>query len=312
MNSGGLVDGCRSWGDVVSVRVRMLAMVVVVLVVLAGAGRARAGVVHHLQGAFAVFSGCPLNDPLVFKCVVVTTTSGELRLGDMVVPITKTFESLRGGYGESSRSTGHIASFFPPEEGVPMQPMPLPIPGGLTGVLEASLLPSSLRATFNGFVKAGLGGLTATVEVAGPASAIRFSEFNAGAEEGLALEESVKIKLTNPFLGEDCYIGSASDPIVLQATTGETSPLPPGKPIKGQSGTAQVLEEAYIARLVGNVDVASSFVVPAASGCGGSLAPLIDRAIDARIGLPSPAGRNAVILYNIAEIATPVAVIDHE
>jgi hypothetical protein len=298
--------------DVVVRRAWVLAMVVTLLVVLAGAGRARAGVVHHPQGAFAVFSSCPLNDPLVFKCVVVTTTSGELRLGDLVVPITKTFESLRGGYGDSNRSTGHMASFFPPEDGVPIQLMPLPIPGGLTGVLEASLLPSSLRATFDGFVKTGLGGLTATLELAGSASAVRFSEFNSLTEEGVALEEPVKIKLTNPFLGEDCFIGSSADPIVLQATSGETSPSPPNRPIKGQSGSSQLLDEAELAALAGNVDVASSFAVPAASGCGGSLAPLIDRAIDARVGLPSPAGRNSAILYNAVEIATPMSVMGHE
>jgi hypothetical protein len=291
-------------------RARALVMVVILMVVLAGAGRARAEVVHHPQGAFAVFSDCPLNNPLVFKCVVVNTTGGELLLGDMTVPITKTFEALRGGYGEAVH---RVSSFFAPEGGVPIQPMPLPVPGGLAGVLEPSLLPSSLRATFEDRVEGGLGGLTATMELAGLASgAIRFSEYNATDEEGVALEEPVKLKLTNPFLGEDCYIGSASDPIVVQATTGQTNPPPSGKSLKGQTGTAELIANAGIARLVRNVDVASSFAVPAASGCGGSLAPLVDRAIDARVGLPSPAGRNAAILDNTAEIATPTSVIENE
>jgi hypothetical protein len=300
---------CRG-GGVVGLGARVLALVVVVVVVLAGAGRARAGVTHDPQGAFAVFSDCPLNNPLVFKCTVATTTSGELQLGSMVVPISRTFEVLRGGYGEAVH---RISSFFAPEGGAsPIQPMPLPVPGGLSGVLESSLLPSSLRAAFNGLVAVGLGGLTATMELASPNSAIRFSEYNVFNEEGLVLEEPVKIKLTNPFLGENCYIGSASDPVVVQATTGKTSPPPPNKPIHGTSGLAYFLEEGYIAGLVGNVDVANSFAVPAASGCGGSLAPLIDRAIDARVGLPSPAGRDIAILDNAVEVATPVAVISHE
>jgi hypothetical protein len=286
-------------------RFRLPVVAVVALAVLVGAVPARAEVTHHP----AIFSACPLNNPLVHKCVVAITTGGELRLGNTVVPITKTFEVLRGGFGEAVH---RISPFFAPEYGSPIQPMPLPVPGGLTGVLEPSLLPSSLRAAFDSLGDTGLGGVTATMELAGPASAVRFSEYNTSAEEGVALEEPVKIKLTNVFLGEDCYIGSASDPIVVQATTGETSPPPPNKPIKGQSGTAQLLEEGEIARLVGNVDVASSFAVPAASGCGGSLAPLIDRSIDARVGLPSPAGRNVAILINNAEIATPTAVMEHE
>jgi hypothetical protein len=271
---------------------------------------ASAEVTHHPQGAFAIFSSCPLNDPLVRKCMVATTISGELRLGQMVLPITKTFQVLRGGFGEEAADG--VGPFFPPEDGAPIQPMPLPVPGGLTGVLEPSLLPSSLRAAFDGLGDTGLGGLTATIEVAGPASAISFSEYNVLAEEGVALEVPLKIKLTNSFLGGACYIGSASDPIVVQATTGTTSPPLPNKPLEGKPGFVHLIEKSELVMLTGNVDVASSFAVPAASGCGGSLAPLIDRAIDAKIGLPSPAGRNAAILDNTVEIATPTSVMNHE
>jgi hypothetical protein len=291
-------------------RRRVPVVVVVALAALVGVVPARAEVTHHPQGAFAIFSSCPLNDPLVRKCMVATTTGGELRLDRMVVPITKTFQVMRGGLGEEA--TDGIGAFFPPEDGAPIQPMPLPVPGGLTGVLEPSLLPGSLRAAFDSAGDTGLGGVTATIEVAGPASAISFNEFNALVGGGVALEEPLRIKLTNPFLGEDCYIGSAADPIVVQATTGTTSPPPPNKPLEGKPGYPEGLEEDRLFMLVGNVNVASSFAVPAASGCGGSLAPLIDRLIDAKVGLPSPAGQNAAILDNTPEIATPTSVMEHE
>jgi hypothetical protein len=242
--------------------------------------------------------------------MVATTTSGELRLGQMVVPITKTFQILRGGFGEEAADG--IRPFFAPEDGAPIQPMPLPVPGGLTGVLEPSLLPSSLRAAFANLGDTGLGGLAATIEVAGPASAISLNEFNAQVGEGVALEVPLRIKLTNVFLGEDCYIGSASDPIVMQVTTGTTSPPPPNQPLEGKPGFVNLLEKNELSMVVGNVNVASSFAVPAASGCGGSLAPLIDRAIDAKVGLPSPPGRNAAILDNTVETATSTSVMDHE
>jgi hypothetical protein len=293
-------------------RRRLCAPVVVLLAlaVLAGAVPAGAEVTHHPQGAFAIFSSCPLNNSSVRKCMVATTTGGELRLDRMVLPITKTFQVLRGGLGEEMPDG--TRPFVAPESGAAIQPTPLPIPGGLSGALEPSLLPSSLRTTLDSADDTGLGALTVTIEVAGPASAISFSEYNALLENGVALEVPLRIKLTNPFLGEECYIGSASDPIVVQATTGTTSPLPPNMPLEGKAGYAETLEEGRLAVLTRNVDVADSFAVPTASGCGGSLAPLIDRAIDAKIGLPSPAGRNSAILDNTVELATATSVRNHE
>jgi hypothetical protein len=291
-------------------RLRVPVVVAVALAALVGAVPARAEVTHHPQGAFAIFSSCPLNDPLVVKCMVVTTSGGELRLGHLVVAITKTFQILRGGFGEEAADG--MRPFFPPEDGAPIQPTPLPVPGGLAGMLEPSLLPSSLRAAFDSAGDTGLGGLTATIEVAGPASATSFSQYNALSEEGVALEEPLRIKLTNPFLGENCYIGSTSDPIVVQATTGTTNPPPPNKPLKGKSGFLNPTEKTALVMVEGNVDVASSFAVPMASGCGGSFAPLVDRAIDAKVGLPSPAGQNAAILDNDAESAPPEVVMKHE
>jgi hypothetical protein len=302
-------------GNVVDRRVRIsvLAVAVVVLVVLAGAGRARATVTQDLQGPFGVFSNCPINNPLLRKCFVATTTGGELRIGNMMVPVTKTFNVLQGGYGSAAGPEDERMSvFFPPEDGVPIQPTPLPVPGGLTGVLEASLLPSSLRTTVNGFVNTGLGGLTATLELASPNSVVHLSEYNISIEEGVALEMAVKIKLTNPFLGQNCYIGSSSDPVLVQATTGTTSPPAPNKPIQGQSGLLEGFEEDEIIMTLGNTMVANSFAAPVASGCGGSLAPLIDRAIDARLGLPSPAGRNAAIFISTGHGASARGVIAHE
>jgi hypothetical protein len=295
---------------VVRVRARVLVVAAIFVVALAGAAPVRAEVTHHPQGAFAIFSGCPLNNPLLLKCMVATTAGGELRLGNMVVPITRTFEALRGGFGEEAADG--MRPFLPPEGGVPIQRTPLSVPGGLSGVLEPSLLPSSLRAAFDKLTDAGLGGLTATMELAGPNSTISLSTFNVLLEEGVALEEPVKLKLTNPFLGEQCFIGSAADPIVVQTTTGTTSPPPPDKPIEGHAGFSDLINKNEIVVLTDNVEVGDSFAVPAASGCGGSLAPLIDRAIDAKIGLPSPAGRNTAILDNTIEQATPWSVIQSE
>jgi hypothetical protein len=50
----------------------------------------------------------------------------------------------------------------------------------------------------------------------------------------------VKVRLENPFLGSECYVGSNSSPVVLNLTTGTTSPPAPNKPIKGTVGNIEV------------------------------------------------------------------------
>jgi hypothetical protein len=55
-------------------------------------------------------------------------------------------------------------------------------------------------------------GVTATTELAAPASDIILNEGNLFELTGVALGLPVKIKLDNPFLGSECYIGSTRIP----------------------------------------------------------------------------------------------------
>ncbi len=282
----------------------VLAMAVLALaaLILTYAPSARAATIHHPQGIYAAFSDCPLNTPTLASCLIARTKSGELRIGSIMVPINRAFLGVQGG-GFLEENT-----FAPPEEGPVIQPAAVPVPGGLAGVLESGALPSSLRAAFGELVNAGLEGLTATIENAGPSSAVTMSISNILTEQGVAVAEPVKVKLTNPFLGEHCYIGTNSDPIHLNLTEATTTPPPPNRPIKGYlgEGTTVVENESGIegdyATVPGTSFVDNSFAVPAASGCGGSQAPVIDRAINARMRLPSPAGHNTVVLRNTLEL----------
>jgi hypothetical protein len=290
---------CRGSGAV-AVCVRVVVLAVVVVAVLAGALPAfAADGAPGPAGVEAPFADCPLKSPSVESCVASFTEGGELRIGRMVMPITRAFVSLEGGVHEEEDG---LYAFLAGEDGSVMQKMPIPVPGGLSGVLEASALPSSLRTAFDTLVNVGLGGLTATMELAGPASAIHLDFLSTLFESGVGLEEPLKIKLNNPFLGKNCYIGSASDPIDVQATDGTTSPPQPIKPIEGAAGS--YFNEDGLLVLTGNMNVDNALAVPAASGCGGSLAPLLDRAIDARIGLPSPPGHNTIVTYSTLGQAT--------
>lgn len=87
----------------------------------------------------------------------------------------------------------------------------------------------------------GLTGVNSTLELARPASEIRISENHLAEEEEVALKIPVKIHLENPLLGESCYVGSSSSPVIWELTTGVTNPPAPNKAIKGSSGNIQFL-----------------------------------------------------------------------
>jgi hypothetical protein len=58
----------------------------------------------------------------------------------------------------------------------------------------------------------GLTGVTATTELAAPASDTVLNEANLFQRKGIALSLPIKVKLSNPFLGSNCYIGSTPIP----------------------------------------------------------------------------------------------------
>src|SRR2546430_1397231 len=77
--------------------------------------------------------------------------------------------------------------------------------------------------------------LCATALLAGPGQT---NLENAPAGQGGAVTLPLKVKLDNPLLATACYIGSNTEPVVLNLTTGTTSPPPPNKPISGAPGHA--------------------------------------------------------------------------
>jgi hypothetical protein len=153
-----------------------------------------------------------------------------------------------------------------------------------------------------------LTGVTATTELAAPASAIGISIQNLIEGEGIALSLPVKVKLDNPLLGSSCYIGSNAHPITLNLTDGTTSPPPPNKPITGKVGEITFQEEFAIATITENTLVDNAFSAPAASGCGGLLALAIDPVVNLQLGLPAAAGMNTAIENNTVKDANAASV----
>jgi hypothetical protein len=127
----------------------------------------------------------------------------------------------------------------------------------------------------------------ATVELAGPAEQIHLNLSHQLEEEGTAFVFPVKVKLSNPFLGENCYVGSDSSPIKVPFTTGQDGEL------HGKLGLLTTEHEGGVLVIWGDTLVSSSFSAPGVEGCG--VEGGADEAVDSALGLPSATGNTSVL-----------------
>jgi hypothetical protein len=253
-----------------------------------------AALAHNPKGAFAPFKYCPLGNSTVEECIVANTTSGEFTVGKKNVPITNTI-TLQGGTHENEE-TGAL-NFIGAEGAETLSKTSQNVPGGLSGLVNCKEISNWFeRFACELVFENGLTGVSATTELAAPASSIGININNLASESGTALSLPVKVRLENPLLGSECYVGSNAKPIVLNLTTGKTSPPEPNKPISGKGGTLNILEGGSLIEITGNSLVNNSFAAPEAEGCGGIFSGLIDPIINSTMGLPAAAGHNTAIL----------------
>lgn len=259
------------------------------------------------KGEFVNFAQCPLSNPSLSACIFSKSTGGEVKTGAKTVPVQNP-QVLQGGLQYLEGDILGKLNFLPAANGQTLVPTPQPVPGGLTGIVAPTWWPKFVQDWFNGLINEGFTGVTATVELAGPVSAIKLNVLNSLIQNGIALEMPVKIKLGNAILGNSCYIGSNSSPITWKLTTGTTAPPAPNKPITGAAGEFGTNEAGTIARVTGSKLVDNAFSVPGANGCGGIFSFLVDPLVNSTIGVPSAAGNNSAILNNNIELGDPAAV----
>jgi hypothetical protein len=278
----------------------LVAIVAAVVGPLAALGTASPAfaIEHHPTGIFAPFADCPLANTNLTYCILAKSKTGEFKVGKKTVPIGSII-TLQGGF----IGTEGELKFVGAEDGNTLSKTPQTVPGGLLGVVAPSILPTFLQEIFNEFINKGPTGVTATTELAAPASSIGLDTENLLEQSGIALSLPVKVKLSNPFLGESCYIGSNAHPIVIEFTSGTTSPPEPNKPISGKVGELEGEDGFLLVRIKNNSLVNNSFSAPGAEGCGGILSFLVDPAVNAEIGLPAPAGENTAVLNSTLETA---------
>jgi hypothetical protein len=269
---------------------------------------------HHPTGAFAPFAQCPLSNKAVEICTIADTTSGEFTVGKKTVPVTNAI-TLQGGLHENAK--GEL-EFYGAENGVTLSKTEETVPGGLLGISAPAWWPTILKELYNELViNKGLTSVTETTELAKSASSIKLNTTNLIFEEGVALQLPVKVKLNNAFLdalGSECYVGSASNPIVLNLTTGKTKPEKPNEPIKGTAGKLEILEAGSLVVLTNSSLVDNAFAVEeGANGCDGVLFSwAVDPLVNSILGVPSGAGHNTAILDGTLEEATAEAVTASE
>lgn len=255
-------------------------------------------------GGYVVFTQCPVREAHVNGCAYAPTETGEITLGKETVPLTGAL-ALQGGLFREEEP--FVKQFAPALNGETLTRVPQKIPGGLSGLVKCSEIKSAgvieigLRATCEEALREGLTSVNAITELATPANSVVFNTRARETGEGPALVLPIKVRLENPLLGRECYIGSNAHPITLRLTTGATSPAPPNKPIRGNPGVESTKEAGGILVIKKLSLVDNSFSVPATTGC--SLYGLLNAVIDSRIGLPSAAGRNAAIFDDRVEIS---------
>ena len=219
----------------------------------------------QLKEEFSAFAQCPWETAQ--ECVASDTTGGEFVLGSKTVPIVNAIQ-LKGGL-PLQISLFSDQKMIAPRDGNTLTSPPQKVPGGLLGV---------------DFLE-GIGGeVTATASLAGPASSIEVSQGALAAGGPVAaVVLPLKIKLDNALLGDQCTIGSESEPVVLQ--------LKNVKP-----GTVTTPGKKKITKISGVTLEDSSFVAPAAKNCG-LLTPLVNLLA----GLPASSGKNRAVLIGSFE-----------
>ncbi|TNM42828.1 hypothetical protein FHP29_07450 [Nocardioides albidus] len=230
---------------------------------------------------FEVFRNCPaaqmlaVADDASTSCVTAVVTGGTFVIGKGTVPVTAdSVLSLGMASIDGKDKTFGV-------EGKVFTSGPMQVPGGLLGVpgLER-ILP-------------GLTDVTATVELA--TTELPEVDILASIYGGEVVALPIKIRLKNALLGNRCSIGSNADPIVLHLTTDRA----------GSFEFVPVGESGSLIRATGGVVVDRSFAVPAATGCG--VGGLLNGVVNARQGLPSPAGSNSAVLEQEAYLGGPAS-----
>ncbi|MFF2848124.1 hypothetical protein ACFVT5_17660 [Streptomyces sp. NPDC058001] len=266
----------------------------------------------QLNGSWGPFTRCPVDAPAMLAadgqvdtaiCIASSSASGSIKLGSSEVPTGRT--DLQAGVITHANGTSTVVS--PP--GGALVADPAQLPGGLLGLMCPSDIPV-VTAICKQLTDNSLNRVTATVESVNTPTDFKLL---AGVMKGQPIISlPVRIKLDNPFLGDKCYIGSASQPIVLRPQNA-TAPSVKTERFDGD-GTPNTTGVLNRLSALGANQGDSTYAVPGANGCG--LLGILDWAVNLKSGLPSAAGNNNVVLNGastyVAAFTSPDTAVPNE
>ncbi|MER5849475.1 hypothetical protein ABT126_21055 [Streptomyces sp. NPDC002012] len=260
-----------------------------------------------LNGNWAPFTRCPVDAPAMLAadgatdtavCVSSHSASGSIKLGNTVVPVGASDLQV----GVVTHPGGGATVVSPP--GGALVADSAQIPGGLLGLMCPSDIPV-ITGICNQLTDNTLNRVTATIESVNSPSGFQLLAGTTTGKPIITLP--VRIHLENPFLGNSCYIGSASDPVLLRPQN-LTRPAISTQQFAGD-GTTDATGPMGRISLVGANQTDTTYAVPGASGCG---LGLLNWAVNLKTGLPSVSGNNSVVLNNaqtyVATINNPGSV----
>jgi hypothetical protein len=262
---------------------------VLALIAAPQAGALRPGEFRYAPSRGEIGSVCPVANPEVLQCLHAAVYGGSVTLGKLTVPITVPGNTLDFG-----NSYNYATSLFQPimSRILPLNGPAQPVPGGLFGLTG---MPSTTAVTSN----LEYAGALTPLQPFGTPETVSFSFDLLSTGEAPAIVLPVKIHLHNPFFGNNCYIGSNTEPIIMRLTTGATHPPLPNKSIVGYAGYLEFMFGANVTASTAAKLVDNSLSVPGANGCGA----MLNKAIDLKVGLPSAAGHNSMVFLSNAWIS---------
>jgi hypothetical protein len=253
-------------------------------------------------GIYKPFTNCPLLNPLMQEsvrasatgCIAGDAVTGLIKIGNITTPVAHPVTAQFGLWDPPNAvlggvNTGGLQQFaggvLPPLAGVSAQLVTSPefVPGGL---LQALGCPSSNRIVENLCQEAqNFGGRYLDVHALAQ-SAGQITNF------GLtSWTQPVKFRLINPLLGNNCFIGSDDNPVVINPSlTGNVTITPDPNPTEHPDTVVFQISQATAAD--------NTFAAPGVTGCGpgGSANIAVDKAIDSSTGLPAASGVNSLTL----------------
>jgi hypothetical protein len=256
------------------------------------------------KGIYKPFTNCPIaRDAALMNesvggdavgCIAGQIHGGSVKIGNITTPVTEPVSVQFGIWDPQNATPGgdNTTSIEQFTGGV------LPPPAGLSAMVatKPDLIPQSLTTVL------GCPSSDATVEnicqqaAANPAdNQVSALAQGAGQLTNFALftwTQRVKFKLVNPLLGNNCYIGSDNNPIVLNP---QVSLGPGGQFLIEEDPEPTVHPSTVVLALEGAVAADNTFFAPGVTGCGpgGSDNIAVDQALDAGAGLPAASGTNS-------------------